>query len=76
MIDVILVASRAEEDHLVASPIREFYLDLGLFLFLVGIHRGHVWDWGAIGDGSLLAFRVLEPFCWACYVPTHDWNEK
>ena len=56
MIVVILVASCMEGGHLVVSPFREFYLDLGLFLFLVGIHRGHVWDWGPIGDGSLLAF--------------------
>ena len=31
---------------------------------------------GKFDDGSLLAFRVLEPFRWAFHVPTHDWNEK
>ncbi len=72
MIDVILIASHAEGDHLVVSPVREFYLDLGLFLFLVGIQRGHIWDWGPIGDSSLLAFQVLEPFRWAFHIPTHD----
>jgi hypothetical protein len=76
MIDVILVASRAEGDHLIVSPVREVCLDLGLFLFLVRIHRGHIWDWGPIGNGSLLAFQVLEPFRWAFRVPTHDPNEK
>ena len=76
MIDVILVASRVEGGHLVVSPVREFHLDLGLFLFLVGIHRGRVWDRGPIGDGSPLKFRVLEPFRWALCVLTHDWNDK
>ena len=76
MIDVIFVASSAEGDHLIVSPVRELYLDIGLFLFLVRIHRGHIWDWGPSGNGSPLAFQVLEPFRWAFCVPTHDWNEK
>ena len=56
MIDIFLIASCVEGGHLVVSTVREFYLDVGLFLLLVGIHRGHVWDRGPIGDGSLLAF--------------------
>ena len=55
MIDVILVASRAEEDHLVVSPIREFCLDLGLFLFLIGIHRGATYG---IGGRLVMAPRL------------------
>ena len=62
MIDIVLIASRAEGDHLVVSPVGELYLDLGLFLFLVRIHRGHTWDQRLIGDGPPFAFRVLEPF--------------
>ena len=67
---------RVEGDHLIVSPVRELCLDLGLFLFLVRIHRGHVWDWGPSGNDSPLAFRVLEPFRWAFCVPTHDRIEK
>ncbi len=76
MIDVVFVASRVEGDYLIVSLVRELCLDLGLFLFLVRIHRGHVWDWGPSGNGSPLAFRVIEPFRWAFCVPTHDRNEK
>jgi hypothetical protein len=76
MIGVILVVSRVEGDNLIISPFRELCLDLGLFLFLVRIHRGHVRDWRPSGNGSPLAFRVLEPFCWSFCVPTHDRNEK
>ena len=59
---MIFVGSQAEGGHLIVHPVREPHLDLGLFWFLVKIHQGHVWDWGPSGNGSLLAFRVLEPF--------------
>jgi hypothetical protein len=59
MIDTILIASHVEGDHLAVSPIREFYLDLGLFLLLVGIHRGHIWDQGA--DWRWLPARIPSP---------------
>ena len=62
VINVVLIGSRTERDHLIISPIRELRLDLGLFLFLIRIHRGHVWDWGPSGNDSPLAFQVLEPF--------------
>ena len=62
MVDIVFIASRPEGDHLVISPVGELYLDFGLFLFLVGIHRGNVWDWESIGNGPPFTYRVLEPF--------------
>ena len=76
MVDIVFIASRAEGGYLVISLVRELYPDFGLFLFLDGIHRGHVWDRGSIGDGPLFAFRVLEPFRWAICACTNDWYKK
>ena len=42
MIDIVFIASHVEGDHLVVSPVGEFHLDFGLYLLLVGIHRGHI----------------------------------
>jgi hypothetical protein len=63
-------------DHLVISPIGELYLVFGIFLFLVGIHRCHVWDRGSIGNVPLFAFQVLESFHRAFCACTHDRYEK
>jgi hypothetical protein len=76
MIDVFLVGSRTEGDHLIVCAIRESCLDLGLLLLLVWVHSGHIQDWGSCGDDSPLSLRVLKPFRRALRTSTHDQYEK
>ena len=62
--------------EVVVSPVKEFYLDLGLLLFLVGIHRLNVQNWGPIHNVSPFALRVLEYLCWVFRACAHDWHKK
>ena len=44
--DIVFIVPSLEWEGLVVSPVREFHLDLGLFLLLVEVHRLNVRDRG------------------------------
>ena len=76
MSDVGFISPSSERDYLVISLVREFYLDVGLLLFLVGIHRLNVRNWGSIHDVSPFALQIIESLRWVLRACAHDRQEK
>ena len=74
--NVGFIGPSLEREYLGISLAGGLYHDFGLLLFLIGIHRLNILNWGSIQDVSPFALQILESLQWVLHACAHNWHKK